>query len=408
MGEAESVFGRRVVITGAGIVSSVGSGREAFWDGLEQATSGARRLELDGVGEVTACVVDEVDDDCIPRREAKRMDRVGVLAVVAASQALEDAGSPAIDPARIGAVVANVHGGADTLHRSYAEFFGRGADRVSPFTIPLGLTNSPVAAVARIHGLHGPSSTVATACAAGTDAIGLAASLIRAGRADAMLAGGSEAPLSPFIVASYLRLGALSTSTRPPGEASRPFDRARDGFVIGEGAGILFLEERERAGERGARILAELVGYASNCDAGHLTQPDPTGEGPAAAIRLALADAHLDPGSVGYVNAHATSTPLGDQAEARALIAAGLGHAAVSSTKSLHGHTLGAAGGLEAIAALMPLVRDRLPPSANLGDPDPEPALNHVGAPRVAAVDATVSNSFGFGGHNAVLVLART
>jgi 3-oxoacyl-[acyl-carrier-protein] synthase II len=408
MGEAESAVGRRVVITGAGIVSSIGSGREAFWDGLDQGTSGARRIELDGVGEVTACVVGEVDDGCIPRRETRRMDRVGVLAVVAASQALEDAGSPAIDPGRIGAVVANVHGGADTLHRSYAEFFRRGADRVSPFTVPLGLTNSPVAAVARIHGLHGPSSTVATACAAGTDAIGLAASLIRAGRADAMLAGGAEAPLSPFIVAAYMQLGALSTSERPPEETSRPFDRARDGFVIGEGAGVLFLEERDRARKRGARILGELVGYASNCDAGHLTQPDPTGEGPAAAIRLAMADALVDPADVGYVNAHATSTPLGDRAEARAIIAAGLGHAAVSSTKSLHGHTLGAAGGVEAIAALMPLVRDRLPPSVNLDDPDPGPALNHVGAARVAAVDVTVSSSFGFGGHNAVLVLART
>ncbi len=408
MGEVESAPGRRVVISGAGIVSSVGSGREAFWDGLDRGTSGAVRLELDGVGEITACVVGDLDDGSIPRREAKRMDRVGLLAVVAASQALEDAGSPAIDPGRIGAAVANVHGGADTLHRSYAEFFRRGADRVSPFTIPLGLTNSPVAAVARIHGLRGPSSTVATACAAGTDAIGLAASLIRAGRADAMLAGGAEAPLSPFIVAAYMQLGALSTSARPPEEASRPFDRARDGFVIGEGAGILFLEERGRALERGARILAEVAGYASNCDAGHLTQPDPTGEGPAVAIRLAMAEARVDPASVGYVNAHATSTPLGDLAEARAIIAAGLGHAAVSSTKSLHGHTLGAAGGLEAIAALMPLVRDRLPPSWNLESPDAEPALDHVGAPRAAAVDVTVSNSFGFGGHNAVLVLART
>jgi 3-oxoacyl-[acyl-carrier-protein] synthase II len=403
----ESASGYRVVVSGAGIVSSVGSGREAFWDGLERGRSGAGRIELDGIGEITACVIGDLDHDCISAREAKRMDRVGLLAVVAASQALEDAGSPPIDPGRIGAVVANVHGGADTLHRSYAEFFGRGADRVSPFTIPLGLTNSPVAAVARMHGLRGPSSTVATACAAGTDAIGLAASLIRSGRADAMLAGGAEAPVSPFIVAAYLQLGALSTSTRPPAEASRPFDRDRDGFVIGEGAGILFLEERGRALARGARILAEVVGHASNCDAGHLTQPDPTGEGPAAAIRLAMADACVDPASVGYLNAHATSTPLGDLAEARAIIAAGLGRAAVSSTKSLHGHTLGAAGGLEAIAALMPLVRDRLPPSWNLDNLDDEPALDHVGAPRGAAVDVTVSNSFGFGGHNAVLVLAH-
>ncbi len=190
-------------------------------------------------------------------------------------------------------------------------------------------------------------------------------------------------------------------------DASRPFDRARDGFVIGEGAGVLYLEERERALGRGARILAEVVGYASNCDAGHLTQPDPLGEGPAAAIRLALADAGIEPEQIGYVNAHATSTPLGDSAEARAIAASGLGGAAVSSTKALHGHTLGAAGGVEAVAALMALVRDRLPPSWNLDDPEPDPQLDYIRAPRAVATDAVVSNSFGFGGHNAVLVFAR-
>ncbi len=407
MREVELVARRRVVISGAGIVSSVGSGREAFWDALEQGRSGAGRVELDGVGEITACVVDELDDAGIPRREAKRMDRAGLLAVVAAAQALDDAGSPSIDPRRVGAVVANVHGGADTLHRSSAEFFGRGADRVSPFTIPLGLTNSPVAAVARILGLRGHSSTVATACAAGTDAIGLAVSLIRSGAADAMLAGGAEAPISPFIVAAYRQLGALSSSGRPPDETSRPFDQARDGFVIGEGAGIVYLEERERALDRGARILAEVVGYASNCDAGHLTQPDETGEGPAAAIKLAMADGLVRPASVGYLNAHATSTPLGDLAEARAITAAGLGHVPLSSTKALHGHTLGAAGGIEAIAALMPLVRGQLPPSWNLDNSDIDLALDYVTTPRATTVDTTVSNSFGFGGHNAVLVLER-
>ncbi len=408
MREVEPVARRRVVVCGAGVVSSVASGREAFWDGLQDGKSGASRVELEGVGEITACLVGDFDDGCIPRREAKRMDRAGVLAVVAASQALEDAGSPLTDPSRVGAVIANVHGGAETLHRSYADFFRRGADRVSPFTVPLGLTNSPVAAVARILGLRGPSSTVATACAAGTDAIGLAVSLIRSGAADAMLAGGAEAPISPFIVAAYSQLGALSTSRRSPSEASRPFDRARDGFVIGEGAGIVFLEERERALDRGARILAEVVGYASNCDAGHLTQPDETGEGPAAAIKLALADGNLDPASVSYLNAHATSTPLGDLAEARAITAAGLGRVAVSSTKALHGHTLGAAGGIEAIAALMPLVRDSLPPSWNLESSEIDCDLDYVTTPRTATVNATVSNSFGFGGHNAVLVLERT
>ena len=407
MGAAQPVCGRRVVVSGAGVVTSIGSGREAFWDALERGTSGARRIELDRVGEVTACVVEDLDQTAIDRRELRRLDRAGLLAVIAAAQALDDAGRPEIDAVRTGAVIANAHGGAETIHRAYAEFFGRGVDRISPFTIPLGLTNSPVAAVARLNGLHGPSSSVATACAAGTDAIGLALSWIRAGRADAMLAGGAEAPISPFIVAAYRQLGALSTSRRPAEEASRPFDLARDGFVIGEGAGVLYLEERERALHRRARILAEVVGYASNCDAGHLTQPDQLGEGPGAAIRLALADAGAAAERVSYVNAHATSTPLGDGAEARAIAAAGLGNAAVSSTKALHGHTLGAAGGVEAVASLMALVRDRLPPAWNLDDPEPEPELDYVRGPRTCAAEAIVSNSFGFGGHNAVLVLAR-
>ncbi len=399
---------RRVVISGAGVVTSLGTGREAFWDALEQGASGARRVELDQVGEVTVCTVPELDHSGLDRREIRRLDRAGLLAVIAAAEALDDAGRPEIDETRIGAVIANAHGGAETIHRAYAEFFGRGVDRISPFTVPLGLTNSPVAAVARLNGLHGPSSSVATACAAGTDAIGLAASIIGSGRADAMLAGGAEAPISPFVVAAYRQLGALSTSERPAEEASRPFDRGRDGFVIGEGAGVLYLEERERAVRRGARILAEVVGYASNCDAGHLTQPDQLGEGPAAAIRLALADAGVAPERIAYVNAHATSTPLGDGAEARAISAAGLGSAAVSSTKALHGHTLGAAGGVEAVASLMALVRDRLPPAWNLDDPEPDPELDYVRGPRACAAEAVVSNSFGFGGHNAVLVLARS
>jgi 3-oxoacyl-[acyl-carrier-protein] synthase II len=303
-------------------------------------------------------------------------------------------------------VIANVHGGAETIHRNYHDFFER-EGRVSAFTVPLGLTNAPVASVARLNGLHGPALSVATACAAGTDAIGLAMDLIRHGRADAVLAGGAEAPVTAFLVAAYQRLGALSSAERPAAEVSRPFDRARDGFVIGEGAGLLLLEEREHALRRGARILAEVVGYASTCDAGHLTQPDPTGEGPAEAIRLALADAQLEPASVGYLNAHATSTPLGDLAEARAITHAKLAHAAVSSTKSLHGHTLGAAGGIEAIAALMPLVRDSLPVSLNLDDPEPDPPLNYVRSAARAHVEVAVSTSFGFGGHNAALVLKR-
>jgi 3-oxoacyl-[acyl-carrier-protein] synthase II len=259
----------------------------------------------------------------------------------------------------------------------------------------------------RVNHLHGPSSTVATACAAGTDAIGIGAMLIRDGRADVMLAGGAEAPISPLVVAGYRRLRALASADRPAHELSRPFDRARDGFVIAEGAGVVVLEEREAALRRGARILCELVGYGTSSDAGHITDPDETGESPARAIAIALAEAGLSPAEVGHVNAHATSTPVGDIAEARAIAAAGLAHAAVSATKSLHGHALGAAGGIEAIAAMLPLVRGVIPATANLDDPEPEPPLDHVRVTRTADVAVAVSNSFGFGGHNAAIVLRR-
>ncbi len=401
---------RRVVVTGAGVVSSIGSGRSAFWDALAAGRSGATHVEVDRVGEVTVCLApyDEGAEELVGRREARRMDRSARLAVVAAAQALDDAGGEPTDPARTGAVIANVHGGTDTMHRAGVALLSEGLERVSPFTLPLGLTNAPVAAVMRMHGFRGPSSVVTTACAAATDAIGIAAMLIRAGRADAILAGGAEAPVSPLVVAGYRRLGALSSSERPPAEASRPFDRARDGFVIAEGAGIILLEDRDHALSRGARILSEVGGYGSSSDAGHITDPDETGESPARALRLAITEAGIAPEQIGHVNAHATSTPAGDLAEARAIAAAGLSHAAVSATKSLHGHTLGAAGGIEAIAAMMPLVRDLIPATANLDDPEPDPPLDHVRKTRPARIEAAISNSFGFGGHNAAIVLLRT
>ena len=231
--------------------------------------------------------------------------------------------------------------------------------------------------------------------------------MLREGRADVMLAGGADAPLSPLVVAGYIKVGALTPSIRPPLESSRPFDTGRDGFVIGEGAGVVVLEDRERALARGARIYAELAGYGSSCDAGHPTDPDSTGAGPARAMRLALEDAGVAAGDVGYVNAHATSTVAGDIAEARAIALAGLSGAAISSTKSAHGHPLGGAGGLEAVATLMAFGRDMLPPTLNLEDPEPEAPFDHVLTPRAAHVTAAISNSFGFGGHNACLVFTR-
>ncbi|MGD9571509.1 MAG: beta-ketoacyl synthase [Thermoleophilia bacterium] len=400
---------RRVVITGAGVVSPLGTGAGAFWDALAEGRTGAAHVDLEAVGTICAFPVAGGDDaeDRFGRREARRMDRAGRHAAVAGALALEDAGDLGADPERVGVSLGCVHGGAETLLEAHRAFLERGPDRVGPFAIPLSLTNSPCAGLARVLGLRGPSASPATACAAGSDAIGQALTLIRDGRADAMIAGGAEAPISPLVIAGYAKLGALTPSTKPPERASSPFDVGRDGFVMGEGAGVLVLEEREHALARGARIYAELTGYGTSCDAGHLTDPDQTGAGPARAMGIALADAGLTGADIGYVNAHATSTTAGDIAESRALALAGLGGAAVSSTKSAHGHALGAAGGIEAVATLMAFARDVLPATLNLEEPDPEAPFDHVTAPRQATVAHAASNSFGFGGHNACLVMSR-
>ncbi len=400
---------RRVVITGAGVVSPIGAGVGAFWDALSEGRTGAARVEIDMVGEICAFPVVEGEDsrERFGQRDARRMDRSGRLAAVAAAWALEDAGDLGVDPERIGVSIGSVHGGADALLEAHRALLERGADRVGPLAIPMSLSNHPCAAAARVLGLRGPSAAPSTACAAGSDAIGAAVSALREGRADAMVAGGADAPLSPLVVAGYIKVGALTPSVRPPRESSRPFDLGRDGFVMGEGAGVLLLEERDHAIARGARIYAELAGYGSSCDAGHPTDPDATGGGPARAMRIALDDAGVAPSSVGYVNAHATSTVAGDIAEARAIALAGLGSAAVSSTKSAHGHALGGAGGIEAVATLMAFARDTLPATLNLEDPEPEAPFDHVLEPRSAHIDAAISNSFGFGGHNACVVFIR-
>jgi 3-oxoacyl-[acyl-carrier-protein] synthase II len=399
----------RVVITGAGVVSPIGTGVEPFWDALATGRSGVEVVEVGAVGAIPAFPVGEGEDarERFGQRDARRMDRAARLAAVAAALALTDAGDPDVPSERVGVSIGSVHGGAETLFEAHRAFLERGADRVGPLTIPSSLPNHPCAATARVLGLRGPTSAPATACAAGADAIGAGLGMIREGRADVVVAGGSDAPLSPLVVAGYMRVGALNADTGAPERASRPFDRTRDGFVIAEGAGMLVLEEREHALARGARVHAELAGYGSSCDAGHPTDPDETGEGPARAIAEALKDAGMTAWDVGYVNAHATSTPTGDVAEARALVRAGLGGAAVSATKSAHGHPLGAAGGIEAVATLMAFSRDLLPATLNLQDPDPEAPFDHVLAARPARVEAALSNSFGFGGHNTCLAFIR-
>ena len=313
---------RRVVVTGAGVVSSLGAGVESFWDALAEGRSGASRVNVDGIGEMTAFpVADETEDarERFGQKEARRMDRAGRFASVAAALAMEDAGLTDVDHERIGGVDRERARGPGDPARG-APGAGRARRRPGePAGDPALPSNAPCAAAARSLGLRGPSAAPATACAAGSDAIGTALLLLRDGRADAMVAGGAEAPISPMVVAGYLRVGALTKSDRPAREACRPFDLARDGFVIGEGAGVLMLEEREHALARGARIYAELAGYGSTCDANHLTDPDPLGEGPSRAMLLAMADAGIGPEDIGYVNAHATSTPSGDLAESRAL-----------------------------------------------------------------------------------------
>ena len=401
-------MGRRVAVTGLGLVSAFGNQVDEFWDALLAGRSAATETVLAGLTPVSACRVPDFDVDAvIGRRESKRMDRVGVFAVVAATAALVDAGEHGIPGERFGASIACVHGGAATLEEAQRALYERGIDRVSPFTIPLGLTNSPVAGVARLHGLRGPSSAPATACAAGSDAIGFAYERIRYGQADGMVVGGAEAAIVPTVMAGYLRLGAIASLARGAAGASCPFDRARDGFVMAEGSGVLVLEEMEHARARGARIYGEVVGYGQSCDAGHLTSPDETGQGPARAIAAALEDAGIDAARIGYVNAHATSTPVGDKAEAAALRLAGLGATPVSSTKGQHGHTLGAAGAIEAIAALVSFSRDLLLPCGNLADPDPDVDLNLVHEARSASPEYVMSTGFGFGGHDTALVLRR-
>ena len=399
---------RRVVVTGASVISPIGIGREALWDALQGMQSGASRIELPGFGSIVAFMAPpDGAEERFGKKAARRMDRAGRLAAVTAAMALEDAGDLGLESREIGTAIGSAHGGAETLHEAYETFYLRGSDRLSPFAIPLSLPNTAASAVARENNLHGPSTSIGTACAAGSDAIGAAFRLVRDGFAEAMVAGGAEAAVTPFVIAGYRKLGALLAEHRRPDPVSRPFDRGRDGFVMGEGSGILVLEERERALARGARILAEVAGYGQSCDAGHLTDPDESGAGPARAVRLAIADAGLEPAQIGYVNAHATSTPAGDIAELRALAAAGLSHAPISSTKSLHGHALGAAGGVEAVASLMAFGRDLLPAGANIDDPEPDPVADLVTTPRSVRIDALVSNSFGFGGHNAALVFKR-
>lgn len=383
---------RRVVVTGMGVVASCGMSPDAFWDGLlADPTPGERRI------------TDFDPAAWFGPKEARRTDRFAQFAVAAASMALDDAGALRVGADRRGVIIGSGVGGLTTLEKQIVICNNKGANRVSPFLVPMMMANAGAANVSMRFGWRGPCETTVTACAAGTHAIANAARLVASGVIDAALTGGSEAAITPAGVAGFTNMTALSASG-----VSRPFDSARDGFVIAEGGAVLVIETLDAARERGARIYGEILGSASTADAHHITAPDPDGSGAVRCMDLALSDAEVEPGAVRQINGHGTSTPLNDAAEARAIDKI-FGHPGppVTSTKGVTGHALGAAGALEAVAVLLSMDRRLIPPTAGLVNLDPDMTIDVVtGEARPWEPGPTLSNSFGFGGHNGCLVLA--
>jgi 3-oxoacyl-[acyl-carrier-protein] synthase II len=407
---------RRVVVTGLGVVSPLGNDVDTFWRRLVSGESGVGEItrfdHTDHKVHIAAEVKDFDPELFIDKRKVRRLDLFSRYAVAAAKMAAEDAALDVrAEPERVGAVVGSGVGGLQTLQSEIENLIEKGPDRTNPLLVPMMIPNMGAAHVSLELGSTGPLSSTCTACAAGSDAIGYAARIIRSGDADVMFAGGSEAPISPVGVAGFAAARALSLRNDDPAGASRPFDAGRDGFVIGEGAGCLVLEELAHARDRGARIYAELAGAGMSSDAFHMTLPDESGESQARAIAMALRQAGLEPADVDYINAHGTATSAGDVAETRAIKKA-LGDRAsrvpVSSNKSMIGHCLGAAGAIEAVATVLTIVNSLIPPTINLTDPDPDCDLDYVpGESRFGRVDVAASNSFGFGGHDVALVFSR-
>ncbi|MDQ3625334.1 MAG: beta-ketoacyl-ACP synthase II [Verrucomicrobiota bacterium] len=409
---------RRVVITGLGVITSLGENVDEMWDGLCAGKS--------GVGPITRwdfskfpvrfggeCGKFDVTKYGLEPREAKRLDRFGQFGIAASVNAVKDAGIDFSkeDSYRCGVLIGSGIGGIETLEEQNKILIERGVSRVSPFTVPRLMVNAASGNVSIIFKINGPNTAVATACATGANAIGDAMRFIQHDMADVMIAGGSEAALCSLGMASFIAARALSTRNDDPARASRPWDKGRDGFVMSEGAGVVILEELDHAKKRGARIYAELIGYGMSGDAHHITAPHEDGRGAAMAMNLAMKDAKLAPDQVDYVNAHGTSTPLGDLAETRALKSSFGEHVKtlpVSSTKSQMGHLLGASGGVECIVTAITIARNLIPPTINLDDPDDACDLDYVPhTPREKKVTIAMSNSFGFGGHNASLVLRK-
>ncbi len=405
----------RVFVTGTGVVSPLGNSTEVFWDNLIAGKSGAgpiTRFDVSAYGTRFACEVKDFSSEgVLERKDAKRMDRFVQYAVVASHEALRASGLDleATDRTRVGVIIGSGIGGMETFEDQHTNLVQKGPGRVSPFFIPMMIVDMAAGQVSIQFGLKGPNFATVSACASGAHAIGEALRLLRAGDADVMLAGGSESTITPMALAGFGNARALSTRNDDPQRASRPFDAERDGFVIGEGAAMLVLETEAHARRRDATLLGELCGYGATGDAYHMTAPCVDGEGAARAMHRALEDARLPLDSVQYVNAHGTSTPAGDPAEVSAIKSVFGGHARqlmVSSTKSMTGHLLGAAGGIEAVATVLCLARGIVPPTINLERPDPTCDLDFVPAQaRTQRVTAALSNSFGFGGHNVTLAL---
>jgi 3-oxoacyl-[acyl-carrier-protein] synthase II len=407
---------RRVVVTGLGPVAPNGIGKEAFHKAQLEGKSGIRKVSHFDASQLYSQIAGEVDvnvEEYIDKREMRRLDRFTQLALIATHLAVTDSGlnPDSEDRTRIGTLVGTGLGGMNTWGEQSKVMAEKGAQRLSPFFIPMLIANMASGQISMKYGFMGPASTVVTACSTGSDAIGSAARCIQLDEADVMIAGGTEAVVHPMAMGSFGVMRALSPRNDDPQAASRPFSATRDGFVLSEGAAVVVLEEYERAKARGATIYAELVGFGRSADAHHITDPHPEGLGAALAMRAALRDAKINPDQVGYINAHGTSTPVGDKAETNAIKKV-FGEQAyklsVSSTKSMIGHLLGAAGAIEAIATVQALQSGILPPTINLTDPDPELDLDYVPlVPKQKQADYALSNSFAFGGMNASLIFKR-
>jgi 3-oxoacyl-[acyl-carrier-protein] synthase II len=408
---------KRVVVTGLGAITPIGNTLAEYWEGLLSGRNGIGPITLFDASRHACRIAGEVKNydphQYLEKKEAKRMDRFAQFGVCASKQAVADAQFTIDDlnAEQVGVIIGTGIGGLKVLEDQQEINLTRGPDRCSPFMIPMMIANMAAGLTAIHTGAKGPNNCTVTACAAGSNAIGDAFRLVQRGYAQAMICGGAEAAVTPLSVAGFASARALSTRNDAPELASRPFDRDRDGFVLGEGTGILLLEELEYALSRGAKIYAEIVGYGMTCDAYHMTSPVPGGEGAARAIQLALKDAGLTPEQVSYINAHGTSTSANDSTETAAIKKA-LGESAykiaISSTKSMTGHLLGGSGGIEAVATVMAVANDRIPPTINLENPDPACDLDYVPHhSRSQKVEVALSNSFGFGGHNVTLAFKK-